>query len=199
MNNYIKVFTISLVLLIISIINEKQVQKYLNSTPPIENYIYIYTLRYIHINFLVYSSLYLFLFNGIGTEFDIRIYLIVMLTITIPWYIFNACWLSYFEMLFYSVNLKNVDTTFHASFYPLANKYSSSVMMFLCVCAFLTTTILLYYSKKIKRVYKIIYYTIYTYLSINSVLNSRVASTYYDSTKNKQLKIFDKIYANFFR
>lgn len=199
MNNYIKVLAISLLLLIISIINEKQVQKYLNSKPPIENYIYIYTFRYIHITVLVYSSLYLFLFNGIGTEFDIHIYLILMLIITIPWYVFNACWLSYFEMLFYNVNLKNVVTTFHSSFYPLANKYSSSIMMFLCACAFLTTTILLYCSKKIKRIYKIIYYTIYGYLSINSVLKSRVASAYYDSTKNKQLAIFDKIYANFFR
>ena len=195
MNNYIKVLAISLLLLIISIINEKQVQNYLNSRPPIKNYIYIYFLRYIHINVLVYSSLYLFLFNGIGKEFDIRIYLITMMTITIPWYIFNSCWLSYFEMLFYNVNLKNVNTTFHSSFYPLANKYSSSVMMLLCVCSFFTTTILLYCSKKIKRIYKIIYYAIFIYLSLNSLLKSRVGSVYYDSTKNQYLKIFDKIYA----
>jgi hypothetical protein len=198
MNNYIKVLSISLLLLIITIINEKQVQIYLNSTPKIENYIYIYTLRYIHISILVYSSLYLFLFNGIGTELDIHIYLIMILAITIPWYIFNACWLSYTEMLFYNVSLKNVDTTFHSSFYPLTNKYSSAVMMILNVLAFLTTTILLYSSKKIKRVYKIIYYTIFLYLSIDTVLKSRLNTVYYDSTKNKQLTIFDKIYANFF-
>ena len=195
MNNYIKVLAISLLLLIISIINEKQVQQYLNSRPPIENYIYIYFFRYIHITILVYSSIYLYLFNGIGTEFDIRIYLITMMIITIPWYIFNACWLSYLEMLFYNVNLKNVDTTFHSSFYPLTNKYSPAVMLFLCACSFFTTTILLYCSKKIKRIYKIIYYAIFTYLSLTSVLKSRVGSVYYDSTKNQYLKIFDKIYA----
>jgi hypothetical protein len=199
MNNYIKVLVISLLLLIVSIINEKHVQIYLNSTPKIENYIYIYTLRYIHITILVYSSLYLFLFNGIGTEFDIRIYLILMLVITLAWYIFDACWISYFELLFYNVNLKNVVTTFHSTVYPLANKYSSSIMLLLCRCSFFTTTILLYYSKKIKRIYKIIYYVIFLYLSIDSFLKSRVNTLYYDSTKNKQLAIFDKIYSGFFR
>ena len=195
MNNYIKVLAISLLLLIISIINEKQVQNYLNSRPKIKNYIYIYLLRYIHINILVYVSLYLFIFNGIGTEFDIRIYLTFALVTTIAWYIFDSCWLSYFEMLFYNVNLKKVTTLFHSTVYPIANKYSSSIMMLVCVLTFLTNTILLYYSKKIKVIYKIIYYLLFLYLSIDSVLKSRVSTLCYDSTKNKSLAMLDKIYA----
>jgi hypothetical protein len=198
MNNYVKVLVISLLLLIISINNEKQVQIYLNSTPKIENYIYIYTLRYIHISILVYSSLYLFLFNGIGTEFDIRIYLMMILATTIAWYIFDACWISYFELLFYNVDLKNVSTIFHSSFYPIANKYASSIVMLLTIIIFITIPIVLFYSKKIKKIYKIIYYVIFLYLSIDSFLKSRFDTLYYDSTKNKQLAIFDKIYSGFF-
>ena len=195
MNNYNKVLAIALVLLIISIINEKQLQDYLNSKPAIKNYMYIYLLRYIHINIIVYLSLYLFIFNGIGTEFDIRIYLTFSLVTIIGWYIFDSCWLSYFEMLFYNVNLKNVTTLFHCTVYPITNKYSSSIMMLVSILTFFTTSILLYYSKKIKRIYKIIYYLLFSYLFMDAVLKSRVSTLYYDSTKNKPLAMLDKIYA----
>ena len=62
MNNYVKIFLVSLLLNIISIIRET-FYPFMPTKPTPTDYIYIYTLRFIHFYLFLYTSYFLLFFD----------------------------------------------------------------------------------------------------------------------------------------
>ena len=182
------------ILLIISIINEK-------TRPPINNnlnitqYIYIYLLRYFHLVIYLFSTLYLFFFMGFGKNIDIYIYLIIALYSVIGWSIFNSCWLSYLELLFFNINVDKIKTSFHPTFYSVFNEYYKLVFKISGIFYFFTVSILLYHLKTINIVYKLLYYIVFVSLFFYSITNNKETQFY---SNNKFLLFIKKFYQNYF-
>jgi hypothetical protein len=195
MNGYNKILLVAFILLIISYINE-------TSRPPINNnlnikeYIYIYLLRYFHLVIYLLSTFYLFFFMGYGKNLDIYIYLIIALFSVIGWTIFDSCWLSYIELMFYNINLEKVKTTFHPTFYSVFNEYYRLIMNISGILYFFTVTILLYHLKPIKVVYKLLYYVLFVSLFVYSIREKN--RTIYYSSKNKSLLFIKNLYQKFY-
>ena len=99
MNGFLKVFIFCIILLIISIINEKYNTDYLGTQPSFYEYILVYFIRIIHLYSLFFASFYLLFFRGLGNNREQSIYLGYMMFIVITWYYFDCCWLSYIELL----------------------------------------------------------------------------------------------------
>jgi hypothetical protein len=194
MNGYYKILIAAFILLIISIINEK-------TRPPINNnlnitqYIYIYLLRYFHLVIYLFSTLYLFFFMGFGKNIDIYIYLIIALFSVIGWSIFNSCWLSYLELLFYNINVDKIKTSFHPTFYSVFNEYYKLVFKISGIFYFFTVSILLYHLKTINIVYKLLYYIVFVSLFFYSIINNKETQFY---SNNKFLLFIKKFYQNYF-
>ena len=195
MNGYNKILLVAFILLIISYINEKSRLPF-NNNLNIKQYIYIYLLRYFHLVIYLLSTFYLFFFNGYGTNLDIYIYLIIALFSVIGWAIFDCCWLSYVELLFYNINLEKVKTTFHPTFYSVFNNYYKLVFLLSGILYFFNVTILLYHLKTIKAVYKLLYYVLFVSLILYS--NTFIYRTIYYSSENKSLLFIKNLYKKFY-
>jgi hypothetical protein len=195
MNSYNKILLVAFILLIISYTNE-------TSRPPINNnlnikeYIYIYLLRYFHLVIYLLLTFYLFFFIGYGKNLDIYIYLIIALFSVIGWTIFDCCWLSYIELMFYNINLEKVKTTFHPTFYSVFNEYYRLIMNISGILYFFTVTILLYHLKQIKVVYKLLYYVLFVGLFVYSIREKN--RTIYYSSANKSLLFIKNLYQKFY-
>jgi hypothetical protein len=192
MNGYLKIFTISIILLIISIIIEIN-YPYIDSSPTIKEYICIYFIRFLHYYIYLLSSFYLIFFNGIGAIFDMYIYLILIFTIVFGWFIFDSCWLSYFELLFYNINLELRETTFHPTFYSIYSQYVGFLMKISGVFYIATVSVILYYLKNISINYRIIYFIVFLFLFIKPFYDTRIKKQYY-SEKNRQLSLLKKLH-----
>ena len=196
MNNYFKIFTLSFILLVISIINEKIYPlsiKSINSN----NFIYIFSIRFFHYFIYLYSSFYLLFFNGVGSQFDINLFLIIALTINLGWFFFSACNISYLELLFYNVNLENIPTTFQPTFNTLFYNYNPLVMRFSGLFYIFNIIILLYFSKSLNLLSKIVYYLVFFSLLFYVYYTTKIQSQYY-SSKNKLLFSMKNIYYKYF-
>lgn len=185
MNNYKKILLVALFLLCFSIINEIN-YPYIDSKPSFIDYIHIYIFRYIHYIIYLMSSFYLIFFNGIGTNFDIYIYLILVFGIVFGWYIFDCCWLSYSELLFYDIDLEHRETTFHPTFHSIFSNYDGYFMLLSGLLYIITVSILLYYLPSVKFIYKFLYYIIFLYFFIDGSVKGRFRKMFY-STNNNQL------------
>jgi hypothetical protein len=139
------------------------------------------------------SSFYLIFFNGTGTNFDKYVYLILVLGIVLGWYIFDCCWLSYSELLFYDICLKNVKTTFHPTFRYIFGSYDGYMMLMSGLLYVINVIILLYYLTSVKIIYKIVYFIIFLYFFIDGIVKGRIKTRYY-STENKQALLLKNIY-----
>ena len=142
MNGYHKIFLLSFLILVLSIISETYFP-FINSNPSIIEYIHIYFIRYIHYVSYLLSSFYLIFFNGIGTTFDAYVYLTLVFMIVFFWYVFDSCSLSYLELLFYNIDLEKTKTTFHSSFFSIFGNYTSFFMKISGVFYLITVSILL--------------------------------------------------------
>jgi len=192
MNGYIKILIVSFVLLVISIIRET-VQPFMNSNPSILEYIHLYAVRYFHYIIYLISSFYLIFFNGVGTSFDIYVYLVVVLGIVVGWYVFDSCWLSYSELLFYNLNLEKVKTTVHPTFHSIFGNFDGYFMLLSGILYVVNVSVLLYYLKSVKFIYKAAYYIVFMFFFIDGIVKGRVRTMYY-STKNKQLLLLKNIH-----
>ena len=123
---------------------------YLNVNPPTTNqYIYIYAIRYYHYLIYLFSSFYLLFFQGIGSEFDRYIYLFVTLCIPIGLYIFDSCWISFLELLFYNTDLGHIKTKYHPTFHSTFYNFYDASWTISAIFSLITPPILLYFSKTI--------------------------------------------------
>ena len=193
MGAYTKIVIVAIILLILSFLTEANNTQELDSTPSLNKYIYIYSLRYYHYLIYLFSSFYLLFFYGRGKEFDRYLYLFVIFSIVIGWYVFDACWLSFSELLFYDVDTEHIKTTFHPTFNSVFHKYSDMAMLISGLLYLITVPIVLYYSKTIPLFIKAIYYAVFMGLFIDSSVKGRVETLYYDS-KNKQLAYCKNLY-----
>lgn len=199
MNGYISIFIMSFILIVISIINESDHKYIFNSSPSVCEYFFIYIIRFFHYFVYIWSSFYL-LFFGIGKQYDMYLYLILIFCIELGWYIFDSCWMSYFELLHYNINLENIKTTFHPTFYSIYSDNTSTMMSISGILYILTVSILLYYLK-IPLLYKGIYYVVFWGLLIDSIMKSKVKDQYYSSEGedcNNQLVALKNIYIHGF-
>lgn len=198
MNGYKKILITAFILLILSILNEKYSNP-INNNINFFQFIHIYLLRYFHLVIFLYSSFYLLFFMGYGKIMDRYIFLIFALFIVIGWNLFDSCWLSYLELLFYNINLEKVKTTFHPTFYSIFNNYDFIFITISGIFYFFTVTILLFHLKTIKFFYKLIYYALFLFLFIYAF--KEIKGTNYYSLNNKFLLIirnFYKKYISFF-
>jgi len=136
------------------------------------------------------TTFYLIFFNGIGTKNDAYIFLTLIMGIVFGWYIFDCCWSSYLELLFYNidVNLKNIKNTFHPLFHNIFGNYDRFFIAISGLLYILNVTIVLYYLTSVKLIYKILYFIIFLFL-----FTHENKSKYY-STKNKNLLLLQNIY-----
>jgi hypothetical protein len=191
MNGYERVALLSLIILIISIINETN-NPFIDSKPSVIDYIHIYIIRYIHYIIYLFSSFYLIFFNGVGRNIDMYIYLTLIFFIVLGWYIFESCSLSYTELLFYNIDLEKVETTFHPTFYSIYNNYTKYFMLISGIFYIITVGTILYSLNSVQFIYKIIYGIIFLFLFIDSIIKGRINTLYY-STKNNQLLFLKKL------
>jgi hypothetical protein len=195
MNNYYKIFIYSFILLIVSIINEKLYPLTINSSYN-KKFIYILIIRLFHYFVYLYSTFYLFFFNGIGNQFDINLFLFIALIINSGWFFFSSCNMSYLELLFYNVSLENIPTTFHPTFNTLFYNFTPNIMFLSGLLYILNVNILLYFTKSMNLISKLIYYGIFVGLLFHVYYSSKLQIQHY-SSKNKLLLAIKNIYNKF--
>ena len=198
MNGYLRVCIVAFILLILSYLMEKNNTDFLNKCPNGREYLFIYTFRYFHFLVYLFSSFYLLFFWGIGKEFDRYVFLILALGIVIGWYIFQGCFLSFTELLFYNVNTDAIKTTFHPTMFSVFHNYSDVVSYIFGVLNLITVHIVLYFSKTISLNIKAIYYILFLALYIDAMLKGRMNTLYYDSNYNKPLAYLSQLYSRYF-
>jgi hypothetical protein len=191
--NYIKLFLIALALTLISIIRET-LYPFMMSNPTPRDHIYIYTIRFIHLSIFLFTSYYLFF--GIGNDCDMYLYLITIIIIVICWYVFDGCPVSYMELLFYNVDLENVKTTFHSTFYSLFNDYTRNIMITSGILYLINVSIILYNCKLPKQT-KLLYYTLFIILFFDSIYKGIIHTQYY--SENKHLLSIHNFYTKYFQ
>ena len=194
MNGYTKILLLSIILIIISIIKETHSPFIKNNNLTIFEYIHIYLIRYFHYAIYLMSCFYLLFFNGVGTKFDAYIYLTLIFIIVLGWYLFESCCLSYFELLFYNIDLEKTDISFHPIFVSIFGNYDLTVLTVSSYLYIINVIVILYYLKSVKIIYKIIYFILFLFLFIESLFISNVV--FYSST-NKYLSFFKNIYNNY--
>ena len=192
MNSYLKIFIAAIILLVISILNEKCNIEYLKKSPIYDHYIYIFLTRFIHYFAFIYMGLYVLFFNGLGNNFDVYLFLFFSLFVVAGWYITDSCWLSYSELLFYNVKLEEVETTFHPCFYCLFNEHCGLFMSLVGILFILNVIIVLFYSKNIQTKYRIAYLGLFLWLFIVSIIKGRINKKYYDASKSSVLSYIKK-------
>jgi len=197
MNGYLKIIIVAIILLVISIFNENK-YPFVDSLPTERDYFFIYLIRFIHYIVYLMSSFYLFFFNGLGTRVDMFVYLTLIFAIVLGWFIFDSCWLSFFELLFYTIDLETTKTIFHPTFISIYANYTGLFMAISGILYLLTVSIVLYYLKNVPISLKIMYYIIFLFLFFKSSYESRIITKYY-SKKNNQLAILEDIYDNEFK
>jgi len=186
MDGYSKVLLVGIIILIISMIYEMH-YPFMDESPSTAEYIHIHLLRYLHYLILLFSTFYLAFFNGVGKPFDRYFYLSLVLMICVGWYIFDCCWLSFFEILFYNTDLDKTETTFHPTFYSIFRKYDGYIVPLLAIIMVITTGIVLYSLKSINIIYRAGYAILFLGLFIDSIIKGRLNTKYY-SIKNSQLE-----------
>jgi hypothetical protein len=194
MNGYNKIFLVSVFIIVFSIISEMYFPCVDNSKPSTIEYLHICLIRYIHYLVYLLSSFYLIFFSGIGKKFDAYVYLTLVFGIVFGWYIFDSCWLSYSELLFYDIDLEKTKTTFHPTFTSIFGNYTSSFMTISGLLYIITVSILLLSLKSIHFIYKLLYFIVFLFLFVDALLKSRVGTVFYSAKKNKQLDILKTIY-----
>ena len=197
MNGYLKIVIVSFILLILSYLTEKNNTDFLNTYPNVREYIFIYTVRYFHYFIYLFSSFYLLFFWGIGSQFDRYVFLILILSVVIGWYIFDACSLSFSELLFYNVNTDAIKTTFHPTMFSVFHTYSDIVSYIFGTLNFITVPIVLYFSKTIPFIMKATYYILFLALFFHAMTKGRMNTLYYDSINNKSLAYLSQIYKTY--
>jgi len=197
MNGYTKIVLASVVLLIISIINENNIHMHylLWSNRNFCQYFCIYFIRLLHYFVYLYSSFYLFFFNGIGQTLDVYIYLFFIFLIIVGWYLFDSCLMSFYELLYYSIDLEKIETTFHPTFHSIFGKHVSNAMQISGILYFFTVSYILYKTNVIPVIYKILYYIIFLLLFLHGAVFSRAKK--YSAKKNKNLAMIKTIYDNY--
>jgi hypothetical protein len=193
MNGYIRIILVGVILLLYSMMNEKNNTFLMNANPSQKQYVYIYLIRYFH--YLVYlaSSFYLIFFLK-GTEIDKYLYLLLIFCIVLGWYVFDACWLSFSEILCYDINPVQIETTVHPTFYSIYHTYSDYFMILSGILYLITVSIVLYYAESMSIIFKILYFIIFMALFVDSLVKSRINVKHYDYFQNNQLKILKNLH-----
>lgn len=194
MNGYSKILLVSIILIIISIIKETHSPFIKNNNLNIFEYLHIYLIRYIHYVIYLMSCFYLLFFNGIGKNIDAYLYLTLIFITVLGWYLFESCCLSYFELLFYNIDLEKTDIGFHPILISLFNNYDSLILYISSYLYIINVIVILYYLKSVKIIYKIIYFIAFLFLFIESLFISNVV--FYSPT-NKYLLFFKNIFNNY--
>ena len=178
MNNYTTIFLFTVVLTILSILRET-FYPFMTTEPTATDYIYIYTVRFIHLYIFVYTSYYLFFF-GLSNTFDMYIYLITLFTLVAHWYIFECCMLSYIELSIYDIHLENTKTKFHSTFYSLFNDYTGNVMIMSGILYLINVSLILY--KCVLSIqYKLLYFILFMFFFSDSIYKSKIHTRYYSN------------------
>jgi hypothetical protein len=194
MNGYLRVCAVAFILLILSYVTEKHNTDFLNAYPNDREYVAIYTLRYFHFFIYVFSAFYLLFFWGIGKEFDRMFYLILIMCIVIGWYVFDSCWMSFFELLFYNVNTDAIKTTYHPAMFSVFHTYDGVINYIFGLFNFITVPIVLYFSKTIPLIFKALYYAVFLGLYFDGIMKGRIHTLYYDSVNNNVLAYCSQFY-----
>ena len=198
MDGYTGVLLASLFLLVISIINEKiiNMSHLENSTPTNCDYIFILICRYFHYIIYTYTTFYLFFFWGIGKPFDIYLYLITVFVVIFGWYVFDSCWLSFYELLYYKVDLEKIDTRFHPTFHTIFVNNSYILLAISGILLIFTVSYVLYKTKAIPMMYKILYYILFWILFVDGTIIPNEKKKYY-SCENNQLALLKETFDNY--
>jgi hypothetical protein len=191
MNGYEKILVAGVILLIISIIRESHTP-FIHTDITTVDYVHTLLARYFHYLIFLFTTFYLLFFNGIGTLFDRYVYLFIELGICTGWYIFDCCWLSFSELLFYNPDLNAYKTTFHPFVHSIFGTYDSHVMIFSGIVGIVTVGLILYSLKSVSILYRIAYLLPFLFFYIDATLKGRVKTLYY-SVKNKQLDMLKRI------
>jgi hypothetical protein len=197
MNGFLKVSILSFILLIISYLTEKNNTDFLNAYPNGREYVFIYIFRYFHYLIYLFSSFYLLFFWGIGKEFDRKVYIVLVMCVVISWYIFDACWLSFSELMFYNVNTDAIKTTYHPTIFSVFHNYSDIVNYISGICYFITVPIILYFSKGLSLIFKVFYYGLFLALFLHAITKGNINTLYYDSVNNKSLVYCSQLYRKY--
>jgi hypothetical protein len=121
------------------------------------------------------------------------LYLSLVFGIVFGWYIFNCCWLSYSELLFYNIDLEKIKTTFHPTFISIFSNYTP-VFMTISGILYIITVIILLLNLNINYIYKLLYFIVFLFLFVDSIIKGRVGTLFYSEKNNKPLHIIKQIY-----
>lgn len=193
MNSYSKIFIVACILLFFSMINENRNIEYLNASPSQYNYINIFIIRYLHYLIFLFITFYLFFFNGIGNNFDVYLFLSLILFIVIGWYVCDCCWFSYLELLFYNTEIiKNICTTFHACFHSIF--IGDMFITIFGLLMLFNVSYVLFYFNNLNIKYRILYYIVFLFLFIHSIIQGRLNKKFYNPEINNVLNRIKKLY-----
>lgn len=142
--------------------------------------------RFLHFYLFIYNSFFIFLFqiNSIDSLF----YLFEILLMLFTWYILKLCPMTYYELKICNSNeeIKSVKTTFHPIIKILFNEWDETVMKIVGVLVFLNIIYILY-NEKTNIIYKIIYFFIFCYFFVDSIIKSRYNEQIYGENINEKI------------
>jgi hypothetical protein len=197
MNVYLKIIIVSFLLLMFSIFNEQIIDMHhiKNTNPSVCEYFCIYGYRLFHYFVYLYSAFYLFFFNDIGSTFDVYLYLITVFIIILGWYIFESCWVSYYELLAYKIDTEKIKTNFHPTFHTIFGEYVANVMYINGILYVFTVSYVLYKTNAIPLNYKIMYYIVFWTLFLRATIFFKGKT--YSAEKNNSLKVIKDFFHKF--
>jgi hypothetical protein len=138
---------------------------------------------------------YLFFFNDIGSTFDVYLYLITVFIIILGWYIFESCWVSYYELLAYKIDTEKIKTNFHPTFHTIFGEYVANVMYITGILYVFTVSYVLYKTNAIPLNYKIMYYIVFWTLFLRATIFFKGKT--YSAEKNNSLKVIKDFFHKF--
>ena len=141
--------------------------------------------RFLHFYMFIYNSFFIFLFNVISVDAFFYLFEIILMLIT--WYILELCPMTYYELkiFFDDEEIENKKTTFHPIIRIIFNEWEERIMQIVGILVCINVIYIIYKNKKIRNLYKIIYFIIFCFLFINSIIKSRYNQQKYGKKRNE--------------
>jgi hypothetical protein len=118
---------------------------------------------------------------------DAFFYLFEIILMLITWYILELCPMTYYELkiFFDDEEIENKKTTFHPIIRIIFNEWEERIMQIVGILVCINVIYIIYKNKKIRNLYKIIYFIIFCFLFINSIIKSRYNQQKYGKKRNE--------------
>jgi hypothetical protein len=136
------------------------------------NILPMFILRYIHLLAFIYFISFLALFNY--KTADAIIYITLAVLLSSSWKILECCIISYYELKHYNVDHTDYLTNYHPCIFVFFRDYQEIAISIMGIIMSITFYYILINNTIIPFSYKLLLGTIFTYLFIDNIIQTRI-------------------------